>query len=91
MARQLETTIAITTTLVQPFTSAVLGFRPQRLHLEVTDANIRYRYLGGTPTSSAGFALPDGSTLILVDGPQIENLKLIAESGTATCVVAITD
>jgi hypothetical protein len=53
------------------------------------DAQIRYRYDGGTPTSTVGHVLENGSILVLNGQNQMENFKCI-RTGSTSAIISIT-
>ena len=53
------------------------------------DAQIRYRYDGGTPTSTVGHILDYGSILVLHGQNQMSNFKCI-RTGSASAKIAVT-
>lgn len=71
------------TVAVQRFHRNVLGFVPGNLFLTVEDVSIRFWYGGITPTPASGHLLAPGSNITFRKTAEIENLKIIATTGTA--------
>jgi len=70
-------------THVHPFRRETLGYAPGSLLLTVESSNIRFWYGGTTPTASSGHLLNAGGSLVFTKTAEIENLKMIATTGTA--------
>lgn len=62
--------------------TAVYGKMIARFQSETQD--LRYRYDGGTPSSTSGFTLSKGAILELDRLEDIRNFKMLSPSGTTT-------
>jgi len=84
MANRKEDVVTITATEVsQPFTEEAIGFKAGILYLTTETNNIRFWFLGREPTTAEGHILYTGTGYTFT-APDIEDLKLIAVTGTAT-------
>lgn len=78
-----EVQLIVTTTPIQPFTREQVGFVPGNVYLSVEVQNVRYRYGGGTPSTTDGHLLFANTSLTFRKTSEIERLKLCSTTGTA--------
>ena len=79
-----EDTINLTTSKVeQPFTAEALGFVPGHLFITVESANMRFWYGGKIPTSGEGHIGFANISYTFYKRQEIENLRMISQSGTS--------
>jgi len=80
----IEGVMSITSTQVaQPFTVEAIGFPPGSVFITVETQNIRYWFGGREPTPTEGHIMYTGAPYGFTFRQDVENLKMIAASGTA--------
>ena len=91
MAHFFEDTIEVPADqCVQPFTEERLGFLPGNLYMTPSFGNVRFFYLGGDPDTQSGHRLTEGVPLAFLKTPQIIELRMISEAGTARVTVSVS-